>query len=147
MKRNIPVPKTLRWSLASALASALLVIGLQAAWAAASGPPKIEVLFELDLEDIDGKTITLTNLEYPPGAGTPAHHHPAHTVVYVVSGHVESSVDDAEPIVYGPGDVWYESPMQLHATFRNPSDTEPFKAIAFMIRDTSKPATLLGHAH
>ncbi len=147
MKPNIAISTTLLWSLGSAVASALLVIGVQTAWAAASGPPKIEVLFNLDLEDIDGRTITLTNLEYPPGAASPAHRHPAHTIVYVVSGQVESSVDDGEPVVYGPGDVWYESPMQLHATFRNPSDTEPFKAIAFMVRDTSKPATLLGHGN
>ncbi len=147
MKRDIAIPKTPLWSLASAVASALFVIGVQTAWAAASGPPKMEVLFNLDLEDIDGRTITLTNLEYPPGAASPAHRHPAHTIVYVVSGQVESSVDDGEPVVYGPGEVWYESPMQLHATFRNPSDTEPFKAIAFMVRDTSKPATLLGHGN
>ena len=145
MKPDIAIPKTLLWSLGSAVASALLVIGVQTAWAAASGPPKMEVLFSQDLEDIDGRTLSLLNLEYPPGAASPAHRHPAHTVVYVVSGQVESSLDDGEPIVYGPGEVWYESPMQLHATFRNPSDTEPFKAIAFMVRDTSKPTTILDH--
>ena len=147
MKRDIAIPQTLLWSLGSAIASALVVIGLQTAWAAASDPPKIEVLFNLDLEDIDGRTLSLTSLEYPPGAASPAHRHPAHTIVYVVSGQVESSVDDGDPIVYGPGEVWYESPMQLHATFRNPSDTEPFKAIAFMVRDTSKPTTILDLGH
>lgn len=147
MKRAIVIPKTLLWSLGSAVASALLVIGVQTAWATAAGPPKMEVLFSHDLEDINGRTLSLINLEYPPGAESPAHRHPAHTIVYVVSGQVESSLDDGEPIVYGPGEVWYESPMQLHATFRNPSDTEPFKAIAFMVRDTNKPITILDPGH
>jgi quercetin dioxygenase-like cupin family protein len=68
-------------------------------------------------------------------------------MVYVISGQVESSVDDGAPVVYDPGESFYESPMQLHATFRNPSDTKPFKAIAVMVRDTSKPVTMMEDAH
>ena len=147
MKRDVHVSKMVLCAAGSAFASALVVIGAQTVWAAASGPPKMEVLFSQGLEDIEGRSLSLISLEYPPGAETAAHRHPAHTVVYVVSGQVESSVDDGEPIVYGPGEVWYESPMQLHATFRNPSDTEPFKAIAFMVRDTSKPITIMDDEH
>ena len=62
MKRDIAIPKTLLWSLGSATASALLVIAIQTAWAAAAGPPKMEELFSLDLEDIDGRTLSLLNL-------------------------------------------------------------------------------------
>ena len=144
MKPNRPLPKTVLWCIASATASALLVLGVQTQRAAANAAPQSDVLFSHALEDIQDREITLTSLTYPPGAGAPAHRHPAHTVVYVVSGHVESSVDDQAPITYGPGEVWYESPMQVHATFRNPSDTEPFTAIAFMLRDNTKPPTLLG---
>jgi quercetin dioxygenase-like cupin family protein len=67
-----------------------------------------------------------------------AHRHPAYIMAYVVSGHVESAVDDEKPVVYGPGDVWYESHMQLHhRTFRNPSSTEPFTVIVFSVRDAA----------
>ena len=147
MKPKFRIPNTVLWSAATAAVSALLVIGLQTQRAAANASPKSEVLFTHALEDIQDREITLVNLEYPPGAAAPQHRHPAHTIVYVVSGHVESSVDDQDPIIYGPGDVWYESPMQLHATFRNPSESEPFQAIAFMLRDSTKPLTLLGSGH
>jgi quercetin dioxygenase-like cupin family protein len=138
-----PVRNTVLWSLASAVASALIVMGMQTMWVAAGDAPRLEVLLSQKLSDIEGREMTLIELEYPPGAGTAAHRHPAHTVVYVVSGQVESSVDDGAPIVYGPDQSWYESPMQLHATFRNPSDSKPFKAIAVMVRDTSKPITIM----
>lgn len=147
MKPGAAVRNTVLWSLASAVASALIVIAVQTMWAAAGDAPRAEVLLSQKLSDIEGEELLLIELEYPPGAATKPHRHPSHTVVYVISGQVESSVDDAAPIVYGPGESFYESRMQLHATFRNPSNTRPFKAIAVMVRDTSKPVTIMEDAH
>jgi len=45
--------------------------------------------------------------------------------------------------VYGPGEVWYESHMQLHRVFRDPSSTEPFTVIVFAVRD-ALPANVRG---
>ncbi len=129
------------------MASALVVVGIQVAWSAGQESPKLEVLLGQELPDMEERDMTLIYLEYPPGTGTDAHRHPAHTVVYVISGQVESSLDDSEPVIYGAGESWYESPMQLHATFRNPSDSETFKGIAVMVRDTSKPITIMEEAH
>jgi len=112
----------------------MLVIAVDNVWAADAETPKVESLFNQQLKDLDDRRLTLTSIEYPPGASSGAHSHPAHTLVYVVSGHVESSVDDEEPKVYGPGEAWYEEPRQLHATFRNTSETEPFTVIAFMLQ-------------
>jgi len=146
MKRDKIVGTTVLWSLASALASAVAVVGIQAASAEQQESPKLEVLLSQELADMEGRNMSVIYLEYPPGTGTDAHRHPAHTVVYVISGQVESSLDDSAPVIYGAGESWYESPMQLHATFRNPSDTETFKAIAVMVRDTSKPITIMEDA-
>lgn len=146
MGRGKVVRNTVLWSLASAVASALIVIGVQTMWAAAGDSPRAEVLLSQKLSDIEGQEMLLIELEYPPGAATKPHRHPSHTIVYVISGQVESSVDDETPIVYGPGESFYESRMQLHATFRNPSDTKAFKAIAVMVRDTSKPVTMMEDA-
>ncbi len=146
MDRDTVVRSTVLWSLASAMASALVVVGIQVAWSAGQESPKLEVLLGQELPDMEERDMTLIYLEYPPGTGTDAHRHPAHTVVYVISGQVESSLDDSEPVIYGAGESWYESPMQLHATFRNPSDSETFKGIAVMVRDTSKPITIMEDA-
>lgn len=102
--------------------------------------PSTEQLMIKTLTDLDGRQIALTKLVYPPGAGVMEHRHRAYIAAYVVSGHVESALDDEKPIVYGPGEVWYESHMQLHRTFRNPSTTEPFVVIVFALRDAAQPA-------
>ncbi len=146
MERDRVVRTTVFWSLASAVASALVVMGIQVAWSAEPESPKLEVLLSQELADMEGQDMSVIYLEYPPRTGTDAHRHPAHTVVYVISGQVESSLDDSAPVIYGAGESWYESPMQLHATFRNPSDSETFKAIAVMVRDTSKPITIMEDA-
>ena len=147
MERDTVVRSIVLWSLASAVASALVVVGIQVAWSAGQESPKMDMLLSQELPDMEERDMSLIYLEYPPGTGTEAHRHPAHTVVYVISGQVESSLDDGAPVIYGAGESWYESPMQLHATFRNPSDSETFKGIAVMVRDTSKPITIMEEAH
>ena len=148
MKRDKIVRTTVLWSLASAMASALVVVGIQVAYAAGQESPKMDMLLSQELPDMEERDMSLIYLEYPPGTGTEAHRHPAHTVVYVISGQVESSLDDGASVIYGAGESWYESPMQLHATFRNPSDSETFKVIAVMCeRDTSKPVVIMEDAH
>ena len=95
----------------------------------------VEQLLSATLADLGGRQLAVTKLTYPPGASATPHRHPAWLAVYVVSGHVESALDDEEPVLYGPGDVWHESHMQLHREFRNPSSSEPFVVIVFAIRD------------
>jgi quercetin dioxygenase-like cupin family protein len=94
------------------------------------------------LPDLEGRLLTLGQLVYAPGQSSEPHRHPAHIVAYVVSGQIESSLDDQPPVVYGPGDYWYESPMQLHRTFRNPSATEPVTVIVFGLRDPDRPGLI-----
>ncbi len=146
MKRDTIVRTTVLWSLASALAAALVVVGIQAASAAGQESPTLNMLLSQELADMEERDMSVIYLEYPPGTGTGPHRHPAHTVVYVMSGQVESSLDDSAPVIYGAGESWYESPMQLHATFRNPSDSETFKGIAVMVRDTTKPVVIMEDA-
>ncbi len=146
MKRDKIVQTTVLCSLASALVSALVVVGIQAASAAGQESPTLDMLLSQELADMEERDMSVIYLEYPPGTGTGPHRHPAHTVVYVISGQVESSLDDSAPVIYGAGESWYESPMQLHATFRNPRDSETFKGIAVMVRDTTKPVVIMEDA-
>ncbi len=92
-------------------------------------------LLSQSLADLEGRILTVSKLVYAPGQSATPHRHPAHLAAYVVSGQVESALDDQPPVLYGPGDVWYEAPMQLHRTFRNPSATEPVTVIVFGLRD------------
>lgn len=100
----------------------------------------VEELLSEILDDVDGRQLAVTQLVYQPGASSVPHRHPAYLAVYVVSGQVESALDDEEPVLYGPGDAWFEAHGQLHRVFRNPSTTEPFIVIVFALRDPDHPA-------
>ena len=105
------------------------------AFALGAGDAAAQPLLSQALAELDGRVLTISQLVYAPGQSATPHRHPAHLAAYVVSGQVESALDDQPPVLYGPGEVWYEAPMQLHRTFRNPSATEPVTVIVFGLRD------------
>jgi hypothetical protein len=119
------------WSRASlGLAATLAALALSPGSAAA------QALMSRALPDLDGRLV------YQPGQSAEPHRHPAHLVAYVVSGRIESALDDQPPVLYGPGEFWYESPMQLHRTFRNPSATESVTVVVFGLRDPDAPGLI-----
>jgi quercetin dioxygenase-like cupin family protein len=134
------------------LSSLLLVIALvggdarEARAQEAVPRPVAQELLSRILHDVDGRQVAVTKLVYAPGVASMPHRHQAYLAVYVVSGQVESALDDEAPVLYGPGDVWYESHNQLHRVFRNPSSTEPFTAIVFALRDPDHPAVRASEA-
>ena len=108
---------------------------------------KITPLIQQELSDIEGKNVTVVKLDYPPGSASPAHRHPGHVFVYVLSGKLTSQLNDGEPVVYGPGEIFYEAPMGLHAQSKNDEKEGHAVALAFILGDTGKPQTLLEPAH
>lgn len=95
---------------------------------------KVALEQKLDLM-IDGQPAkaTLLELEYPPGGDSGAHRHPGPVVVYVLSGAIESAIDDEPPKTYRAGDSFFEPAGVLHAVSRNASRTEPARFLAFML--------------
>jgi quercetin dioxygenase-like cupin family protein len=142
MKPTIRSSKWLRSSLV--LVAVLAAIGYNARHAAGqrAAASSDGRLINETLDDLGGRQLTVTRITFPPGTNTEPHRHPSYLVAYVVSGHVESSVDDEEPVLYGPGDVWYEAHMQLHRTFRNPSATEPVTILLFRLNDPDRPLVI-----
>jgi quercetin dioxygenase-like cupin family protein len=94
-----------------------------------------------DLPDFSGKEVTMSTISYPPGVTSPPHRHDAHTFVYVLEGSVVMQVAGGEPVTLGPGQTFYESPTDIHATSKNASQTNPAKFLVFMIKDKGKAAT------
>lgn len=116
---------------------------------------KAEMLIEQELSDIEGYVVRIQELDLDPGASSGSHRHDAHVFVYVVSGEIASRVGETgESIAYKAGETWYEPPNAVHAEFRNTSDSERAKAIAFFIMQDGKPMTVPvfaptsgGHGH
>jgi quercetin dioxygenase-like cupin family protein len=49
-------------------------------------------------------------------------------------------VEGSEPVTLGPGQTFYESPADIHATSRNASDSKPAKFLVFFVKDKGAPA-------
>lgn len=87
---------------------------------------------------IPGKSLIAVEVEFAPGqVGSPhARADSAFIYAYVVSGAIESQVDDEEVRVYQAGDSWSEHPGALHPVSRNVSSAEPAKLLAVFVVDT-----------
>jgi|SRR4029077_9418501 len=74
-----------------------------------------------------GKEIEVITVNYAPGAVDAIHRHDAHAVVYVLDGEVEMQVRGGTLRRLGPGQVFYESPEDVHTVSGKASKTKPAK--------------------
>lgn len=98
--------------------------------------------FEAAIPNIPGKSLIAVQVDYAPGAASPPHTHAksAFIYAYVISGAIESKVDDGETRVYRAGESWSEQPGATHSVSRNASKTEPAKLLAVFVLDTNDKA-------
>lgn len=95
--------------------------------------------FEAAIPNIPGKSLIAVEVDYAPGAASPPHTHAksAFIYAYVISGAIESKVNDSGTRIYRAGESWSESPGALHSISRNASKTEPAKLLAVFVLDTN----------
>ena len=95
--------------------------------------------FESPIPDIPGKSLIALEVEYAPGAASPSHTHAksAFIYAYVISGAIESKVNDGATRIYRAGESWSEAPGATHSISRNASKTEPAKLLAVFVLDTN----------
>jgi quercetin dioxygenase-like cupin family protein len=98
--------------------------------------------FEAVIPNIPGKSLIAVEVNYAPGAASPSHTHAksAFIYAYVISGAVESKVNDGETRIYRAGESWSEPPGATHSISRNASKTEPAKLLAVFVLDTDDKA-------
>ncbi|MEX3973730.1 cupin domain-containing protein [Paraburkholderia caribensis] len=95
--------------------------------------------FQHAIPNIPGKSLTAVVVDYAPGAASSAHRHAnsAFIYAYVVSGEIESQVDDGPKRVYHAGKSFFEEPGAVHRISRNASKTEPAKLLAVFVADAN----------
>ena len=110
---------------------------------AQSGAGAARPVFEHDLPDLalKGWAVTAVEVSYAPGQASAAHRHPGITIAYVLQGEIVSKVDDGPERTYKTGEMFLETPNQLHAVSRNASSTQPAKLLAVMLLEKGKPRT------
>src|SRR4051812_1824971 len=98
--------------------------------------------FEAVIPNIAGKSLIAVQVDYAPGAASVPHTHAksAFIYAYVISGAIESKVNDGDTRIYRAGESWSEPPGAIHSISRNASKTEPAKLLAVFVLDTNDNA-------
>jgi quercetin dioxygenase-like cupin family protein len=94
--------------------------------------------FQQPITNIPGKSLIAVVVGYTPGGASPSHVHAKSAFIfgYVLSGEIESQVNDGPKRVYRVGESFYETPGSRHPVSRNASKTEPAKLLAVFVVDT-----------
>ena len=124
---------------------AVIIAACLAAATPAAAQSRGEVItpnFERAIPNIPGKSLVAVVVDYAPGGASHPHTHAksAFIYAYVVSGAVESQVNDGPKRVYHAGQSFYELPGAHHAVSRNASATKPAKLLAVFVVDTDDKA-------
>ncbi len=119
---------------AAACALALLPLSASAHDDRPAGGLEITPRFMTDLPDLPGRESLMLTVAFPPGHESEPHRHAAHTFVYVLEGTVEMQVAGGPLQRLRAGDVFYETPDDVHTVARNASRTEPARILVLLLK-------------
>ncbi|MCA0023942.1 MULTISPECIES: cupin domain-containing protein [unclassified Mesorhizobium] len=124
----------------AAACAAIAIVG--PAWARDDQSETVTPKFEQVIPNIPGKSMVVVEVDYAPGAASQPHRHArsAFIFAYVVSGEIESKVNDGETRIYKAGESWSELPNATHSVSRNASKTRPAKLLAVFVVDSDDKA-------
>jgi quercetin dioxygenase-like cupin family protein len=99
-------------------------------------------LMTKDLPDVPGKEGLIEIVILKPGEVVPAHRHNADVFVYVLEGSIVTQVEGSKPQTVHAGEVFYESPTDVHIASRNASTTQPVRLLVFYVKKQGVPPTV-----
>ena len=95
------------------------------------------------LPDVPGKEGLIERVVLAPGEIGRAHRHNADVFVYVLAGTIITQVKDGKPQTLHAGQVFYESPTDIHLGSRNASTKEPATLLVFYVKEIGAPVTVI----
>lgn len=127
------------------ISATCVALAVSMAVALSTQDSKVETVkknFEAAIATIPGKSLVAVEVDYGPGEASPSHTHAKSSFIYayVISGAIESKVNDENARVYRAGESWSEAPGALHSISRNASKTEPGKLLAVFVVDSNDKA-------
>lgn len=127
-----------KYFVSAALAS--VAIAAVSPASAHGGDETVTEHFSEVIPNIPGKSLIALIVDYPPGGASVAHTHAQSAFIYahVLSGEIESKVNDGESRIYKSGESWSEPPAASHPVSRNVSKTEPARLLALFIVDSAE---------
>jgi quercetin dioxygenase-like cupin family protein len=118
--------------------AATAVTGTTSAQQTSDVPTRRDVIRQ-EIPGEPARDLSLVEVMYPPGMGSPPHLHANGVMAFVVSGSIVSKVGDEAEQTFHAGDAWWEPPGAIHRISRNASSTEPATLLAIYV--ASKGAT------
>lgn len=100
-------------------------------------------LMTKDLPDVPGKEGMVETVDFAPGEASRPHRHNADLFVYVLQGSIITQVKGGRTLTLHAGEVFHESPTDLHIVSRNASETEPAKLLVFYVKKKGAPPSVL----
>ncbi|TPG18881.1 catalase [Sphingomonas koreensis] len=117
---------------------------------AALAPVRAETVtpvFQHQLENAAGKSFTVVEVDFAPGAKADPHRHgQAFVFAYVLSGSVRSQLAGEPVRTYRAGESWFEPPGAHHVLTENISATDPARLLVTFVAATGQPLKISDHA-
>jgi quercetin dioxygenase-like cupin family protein len=127
---------------------AFLLLPLLACTSAHAQVAKETPLMTKHLPDLPGKEGLVETVVLAPGEVVPAHRHNADVFAYVLDGSLITQVQGGKPQTVHAGEVFYESPTDVHIGSRNASTTQPAKLLVFFVKNIgARPTVVVGKAN
>ena len=104
---------------------------------------KVTRLMTKDLPDVPGKEGMVETVDFAPGEVSQPHRHNADLFVYVLEGSIITQVKGDSPLTVHVGEVFYESPTDVHIVSRNASETQPARLLVFYVKAKGAPPTVI----
>ena len=99
-------------------------------------------LMTKELPDVPGKEGLIERVVLSPGEMVPTHRHNADVFAYVLEGSIITQLMGDKPRTVHAGEVFYESPTDVHVETRNASTTQPATLLVFFVKKTGAPPTV-----
>jgi len=100
------------------------------------------------LPDMPGKEGLIETVVLAPGEVVGSHRHNADVFAYVLEGSMITQLEVGKSQTVHAGEVFYESPTDVHIASRNASTTQPVKLLVFFVKKKGAPPTVvLGKAN
>ena len=123
-----------------------LLLALSSVLASSSANAQVGTATRLmtkDLPDVPGKEGMIETVDFAPGEASQPHRHNADVFVYVLEGSIVTQVKGGSPQTVHAGEVFYESPTDVHIVSRNASETQPAKLLVFYVKAKGAPPTVI----
>lgn len=130
-------------------AGLLLVLLLTLAYAvAAVAAEHGKLIIHQPLPNVEGKSFSAIQVDFPPGARAAPHRHgQAFVFAYVVSGTIRSQLEGQPARTYSAGESWTEPPGAHHVLTENVSSKHPARLLAVFVSDTGAPLKVDDQTH